>query len=338
MKLDKRRTSKFFTLPVALERINELIGTGDCYPLDVVLHLNNFCNHNCDFCYNIINVKDAELNKKLFLEKDYILNLFNEFSEIEVSTVILSGGGEPLLYKNINEILSSCIDKQFVTYMYTNLDSNIDSLVNLLSTIAGINLNINTSNPILYKKTRGPFADLTRVENNIELLVNGGANLAGTIIVRDNTVNTLEDTINWLLQKGISRINISPAFDLNYSDNVSVTNSSLNIMKNLKNTFGTFSGIRLLEKEGRSVKLSDNTVFCGTHFFDITIGADYGVYPCCNVSYLTNYKIMDLKNYSSFREAWRSQERKKWIENTAMKCKTCWFSYANNYLVDFLNK
>ena len=185
--------------------------------------------------------------------------------------------------------------------------------------------------------TRGKRADYERVTKNLKLLLEEGINLTTTIIIRDDTVHTLEETLNYLFHKlGVENINISPAFDMNYSDNLKTSPISLQKMKRIKDKFSS-TAIRFLEPEGEAIRDKFGNVICKSHYFDITIGADYGVYPCCAVSYLEKYKIMDLSKYKSFKEAWGSDERQNWVENTKINCNSCWFSPINKMLKDILD-
>ncbi|MEM4605573.1 MAG: radical SAM protein [Candidatus Pacearchaeota archaeon] len=329
--LDKRKTFRFFESEKMKEKLEIYLKDGDCYPSDVVLHLNNICNHQCDFCYNFLNLETKKGKKAFSLDKDYIINLIDEFSYLGIDKLIISGGGEPLLYTNIKEVLEKIIQKNFSKFLYTNLDDNIDDLIELLVKLDGINVNINTINEKLYRTTRGRIANFNRVKRNLERLIKEDVNLTATIIVRDNTINTLEKTIYWLNNLGIENINVSPAFDLDYKDGLKINNNLFKEMEKIKRKIYSHN-IRILEPEGLSVKDKDNNVVCKTHYFDITIGADYGVYPCCATSYLDDCQIVNLKDYGSFQEAWNSKERHDWIKQKSVNCKTCWFSEVNKTL------
>lgn len=331
--LDKRKTHRFFDSGKARKKLDEYLENGDCYPLDVVLHLNTICNHKCDFCYNFLNLETnkGERKNSFFLDGDYTIKLISELSDCNIDKLIISGGGDPLLHKDIKKILKTAIGHDFSSFLYTNLDNDITDLIDLLIRLDGININLNTSNKELYRITRGKRANLNRVKRNLEILSKEKMNLNATVIVRDNTIHSLEETIYWLNDLGIEYINISPAFDLNYSDNFKTSKKSLEEMEKIRQNVVNRS-IRILEPEEESVKDSYGNIICKTHYFDITIGADYGVYPCCAVSYLEEYKIVNLKDYNSFNEAWNSEERHKWVQQSNVKCKTCWFSPINKTL------
>lgn len=334
--LNKKKTVSFFESEKARKRLDEYLKSEDCYPLDVVLHLNTTCNHKCDFCYNILNLQTSGKGT-YYLDSDYAVRIIDKLSAYEIDKLIISGGGEPLLHKDIKRIIETTVKQNFSTFLYTNIDSNITDLMDLLNKLDGLNVNINTSNKELYRTTRGKNANFHRMKRNLEALSKEKQNISATVIIRDNTIQGLEETIYWLAGLEIKQINISPAFDLNYSDNIGTSQKSLERMGRIKEKIHD-TNVRILEPEGESVKEGNGRVYCKSHYFDITIGADYGVYPCCATSYLKENKIVDLKNYTTFHEAWTSEERYKWIKQSEIKCKTCWFSPVNKILLELDRK
>lgn len=327
--LDKRKTNYFFNSDKARERFREYLENSGCYPSDVVLHLNTVCNHRCDFCYNFLNLNNRN---HYSLDSDYVVKLLSEFSGLSIDKVIVSGGGEPLLYKDIKKVLSCATSFDFHSFLYTNLDHDIDEvLMNTFKKIDGINVNINTTDSETYKRTRGEAANLVRVLENIKVISEESIDTIATIIIRDNTINTLENTIYSLVDLGIGRINISPAFNLHYKDKVRIGNKTLNELERVRDKIKN-KKIKVLEPEEKSVIDSDGNIFCEIHYFDITIGADYGIYPCCAVSYLDKYKMLDLRDYESFEDAWHSKVRENWIREFNPTCSNCWFAPVNKII------
>jgi len=85
-------------------------------PLQVDFNLTNRCNLECDYCYASANERFEEIKE---LKRKEIFNLFKEFSEIGVLKVSFSGG-EPLLRKDIKEIILLSKDFPFTTILLTN--------------------------------------------------------------------------------------------------------------------------------------------------------------------------------------------------------------------------
>jgi molybdenum cofactor biosynthesis enzyme MoaA len=77
-----------------------------------VVPTEKLCNGSCSFC--VTNSRD-KINSE-FLEVDKLEAALERF---DISKIEITGGGEPLLNKNIEDIIQVCSDKAY-TRMYTN--------------------------------------------------------------------------------------------------------------------------------------------------------------------------------------------------------------------------
>ncbi|MDP3027537.1 MAG: radical SAM protein [Nanoarchaeota archaeon] len=325
--LDKRKTNSFFSSELARKRLERFYSEGDCYPLDIVIHPTTRCNHSCNSCYHQLNFKGE---KHYDFDTSRFLKLLGELKDADVKSLIISGGGEPLKHRDSDIIIEASSHFPF-SAIYTNLDFSLEnSLIHSLAGLNVVNVNVSSTDPAVYKSIRGQNADINRVQTNLKVLANLQPNINGIITVRRDLIPSLEKTIDDLLNCGVSRIVVSPAFDLNYKDGIS-PDGCITDLERIKSKI-LDNRIRILEPEEKTVASQNGKLVCNTHFFDITIGANEEIYPCCNVSYLSQYKIVNLRNYHSFREAWKSKERKKWIVEKEIGCRTCWFTPANRVI------
>ena len=330
MALDKRKISSFFDSEQARERLNAFLKTGNCYPLHVVLHLTTSCNHQCNFCSNSYNINGSE--KHHTLDAQDVIDYVREFKEIGVKNLVISGGGEPLLHKDISAILISINNSRLPSSLYSNLDIDLSAgLAKQLSLLNSVGVNINTLEPSIYKATRGNKSNLERVTSNIKTLQALNASLNALVIVRDDTAIALENTVTGLAEMGLKGVTVSSAFEFQYPDKVQVGKKTFEAMERLKSR--DLFGVRVLSPVETSIKLNGKT-FCGSYYFDITIGADYWAYPCCMTAYMEAYKLFNLSGYASFKQAWQSKERKRAIDKFQPSCETCWFTPLNKTLVE----
>src|SRR3989344_326576 len=100
--LDKRKTNFFFSGNGAKIRLEEFAQKGDCLPLDVVVHPTTRCNHSCNFCYHRLNFGEG---KHIDYDTTRCLKLLEELQISGVQSLIISGGGEPLMHKNVANII-----------------------------------------------------------------------------------------------------------------------------------------------------------------------------------------------------------------------------------------
>ena len=85
-------------------------------PIHIRLKPMNLCNHNCWYCaYRTDNVAlGDQMDEKDQIPKKKMIELAHEFVEIGVKAVTFSGGGEPLLYKPLPEIIDILAGGGFV--------------------------------------------------------------------------------------------------------------------------------------------------------------------------------------------------------------------------------
>lgn len=322
--LDKRKLWDFFDSKEANERLGHFKQWGDCYPIHVVIHPTVLCNHSCDFCYHTEAIRERKSPlKSRVLDANRVVRLIEEIESLGAKNIILSGGGEPLMHPEIVMIVSKLNSIKIDSFLYTNLDLQMDvDLLDKISMLGGIGVNINISDPEQYSTTRGKNANLDRVKHNIGELVFRGSRLYGTVIVSD-TQASVEKTVGFCLKVGMAGVNVSPAFN--------TSKTVVHALEQVKTKFAN-SPVRVVEPLEK-VAMKAHKVFCQSHRFDVTIGSDYGIYPCCSTAYRKEFMIANLFNYNSFNEAWTSEVRKKWVDRFEPHCETCWFAPVNTRIL-----
>lgn len=105
------------------KHLDSLKNIQDGFPSPVLLHLSltNKCNANCIHCCF------SGRDKSLELEYDYAVNVINSFISLGIKSVELTGGGEPTMYKKINDILYFLKISNIKIGMNTNA-YNIDNI------------------------------------------------------------------------------------------------------------------------------------------------------------------------------------------------------------------
>jgi len=96
MQIEAYTAADTFPLKVLL---NDVIVDGRIKPYHIQLYPTNLCNLNCSFC------SCANRNKKDVLSLNTIKTIFDKAVICGCKAVTISGGGEPLLHPNINEII-----------------------------------------------------------------------------------------------------------------------------------------------------------------------------------------------------------------------------------------
>ena len=76
-------------------------------PVHIRVKPTNHCNHNCWYCaYRADNLDlGEEMVEKDSIPAERMLSLAHEFVSMGVKAVTFSGGGEPLLYKPLPDVI-----------------------------------------------------------------------------------------------------------------------------------------------------------------------------------------------------------------------------------------
>ena len=97
------------------ERVAELMGKGDCFPLYIEISPVGSCNHRCVFCaYDYIGYP----NRKLDAERT--ISFLDEIAINGVKSVLWAGEGEPLLHPEIVRFVRHAKGCGIDSGMFTN--------------------------------------------------------------------------------------------------------------------------------------------------------------------------------------------------------------------------
>lgn len=138
----------------------------DVYPIYVEISPTAYCNHNCSFCgLDFAHTKDR-------IEVDALETTIEEFGRLGVKSVMFAGEGEPLLYREMPEILKLCKHHEIDTSLTTNLvPMTTDSAEAILENCKWIKVSINGGNKETYTQIHGAKPDdFERVLMNMKTL------------------------------------------------------------------------------------------------------------------------------------------------------------------------
>ena len=100
--------------PVKLFKAEVLSVDKKIIPIHIQLILTNKCNLNCAFC----SCQDRNQKQELSISK--VNEIIKTYSSLGCKAVTITGGGEPLLHKNINNIIKSFHDHKIKIGLVTN--------------------------------------------------------------------------------------------------------------------------------------------------------------------------------------------------------------------------
>ncbi len=187
-----------------------IIGNGETiFPHTVALEITKRCNLRCCYCYN-----DSEPNKNEELSLDKIKEIFMKLSKHGVVFLEITGG-EPMVHKNINEIIKLAGEYFPWFAILSNgailKEKTLTLLKEIKSQVAGIQISIDGSCEEIFEKIRGIKSTFkTTIENILKLKENGFPIRLSIVLTKDNIVD-LESTCNLVKGLGIEHFSISIA-------------------------------------------------------------------------------------------------------------------------------
>jgi MoaA/NifB/PqqE/SkfB family radical SAM enzyme len=96
-------TSNDVKLYKHLDRL-QMLQSGVAAPILLIITPTNKCNLNCDYCCF------QNRDKKLELDYDFLKDSLTQFAKLGLKSVEITGGGQPTLYKHINELIDFIAD------------------------------------------------------------------------------------------------------------------------------------------------------------------------------------------------------------------------------------
>lgn len=149
-------TAKLAEHPEALEALRD----GRSKLTTVHLMPQNVCNQSCEFCsYRLEDNKNSEaFDESSHIPKEMCDNLLDDFAELGVKGVELTGGGEPLAYPHIRHLLKRLRRHGFSVGIVTNgtlLERCASDLLALGDHLRWVRVSIDAGCRETYRQMRG---------------------------------------------------------------------------------------------------------------------------------------------------------------------------------------
>lgn len=192
------------------------------YPIEIEISPSGACNHRCVFC-----AVDYIGYQPDFLDKDIILRDILQMSKRGLKSVICSGEGEPLLNKDMPDIVN-CIKTYGVDVamssngvLFTKEKAN-----DCLASFSWIRFSVASTEESSYDKIqRGKTGDLDRVKENLEesVRIKKDKKLKTTLgvqcLLMPENMSHLSDMAKQLREIGIDYLTIKPYSQHLHSEN-----------------------------------------------------------------------------------------------------------------------
>jgi radical SAM protein with 4Fe4S-binding SPASM domain len=172
--------------------------------LSLELELSRVCNLRCIYCYAS---SGTPLENEISLTE--ILDVIDQAVDLGVKKIIILGGGEPLLYPHLFELIDYIRSKSLIADLFTNgLTLTGDVARRLFKRDVGVVLKMNSRNEKIQDRLAGKAGTHTAINNALQALLDAGypsqeCALGVETIICGPNYNELPDLWRWAREHSI---------------------------------------------------------------------------------------------------------------------------------------
>lgn len=326
--IDKYRKDKIFH-PENSPRLIEWMEGKNVPPITVMICPTDRCQHNCPRC----------VGGRLGTENlQNMTGVVEQLADYGVKSLVVSGGGEPLLNSNTPEVIEFAKGRGLDIGLITNGGVAIseNKLAKTIKNTKWIRVSMDASNPEEYKHSHGmEEKDFTRMVNNMRSMTrvrdkNGftDCDIGTGYLTDDINKGGMVHATALCKEIGLSYIQFRPFF---YDQ----TDTDKEFAECLKYKDEKFRVLRSEYRYDKGTLDSGDRGYkkCLSPNFETTISASGKVYICCHTTGVDNYEIGNV-NDSSFKAIWEGEKRQELIDSITFKdCPPiCKWHVLNNVL------
>lgn len=295
------------------DRIEALREARQPVPVHVQLILSDLCNQDCHFCaYRMSAGLSTELfktaathnpNRKISTEK--AKEIIADCAEIGVKAIQFTGGGEPTVHPDHDELFAFAQGLGLKTAVVTNG-------IKLLPTMATLNMewirvSVDAGTAETYARIRRvSVSHWNKVWKSIANLADFDGRLGVGFVVTPDNYHELPALARLCREYGVDNLRVGAVF----------SGAGIHYYNGLFDEIATYiqatkedlddKDFEIIDLFGRRVSDleggSPTQPFCGYQYFTAYIGADLNVYRCCNTAYTKKGRVGSLNGFR-FKDA-----------------------------------
>ncbi len=262
-------------------------------PLVIHLTPTNFCNFKCVYCHQSLNEDQlVELKfKREFMDIKLYYKIIDDISnfKVKLKALVLAGRGEPLLHKNIVEMVRYAKVKNIAERI--EITTNASLLTNKLSDelnsvgLDRLRVSLQGVSDYAYYKYCGISLKVEKIKANLKYFYDNKKKCKIYIKILDYALDSE-------LEEKKFYDDFSDICDFIAIEHIAPYHENINYETIKKNTITAIRGNKL-----------KNVLVCASPFYMMYIEPNGEVYPCCN---LPTPKCYDNVNLKSLVEIWES--------------------------------
>lgn len=334
-----------------VSRVNDWLEKRIVYPIYVEIAPTGACNHRCTFC-----AVDYIGYKTVFLEKEILKARLTEMGRLGIKSIMYAGEGEPLLHKNLPEIIRHTKESGIDVSITTNAVAMTRQwALEALEFITWIKVSINAGSPLVYAQIHQTKEnDFNKVINNLEDAVKIRddqklqCTLGAQMILLPENRHEAKSLAKIIKSVGCDYLVIKPYSQHKSSITRAYEKVDYHHLMDLQDELKELNDadFQVIFRKKTMQKYHETESYykkCNaTPYFWAYIMANGSLYGCS--AYLLNDKFCYGNiNKSSFQEIWEGEKRQKNIDfvmnelNITDCRKNCRMDEVNRYLWDINN-
>lgn len=343
------RHNKYSEYKIAFfpEKLNSFINNTISAPIYVRVKPINRCDHSCFFCVystgfrkndnkdtHIISGMHTDMVESDIIPTNKMLEILQDFHEIGVKAVTYSGGGEPLMHRDIVEIMQATLDYNIDLSIITNGQMLVKRRAEVLARAKWVRVSIDYTNAQQMAASRGVqeknFDMILRNLEGFSKIKEADCDLAVNYIIHQDNYLGIYEFSKLLKNCGVGNVRYSPMWvpniDEYHAPIVDSVREQLARSADLVDKNFTLNTTYNINSKSNHSERAYNKC----HFMQIVpvVGADQIVYACHNKAYDQTGAIGSVKD-QRFRDLWFGTEAKLVFEGLD-PMKVCRHQCAND--------
>lgn len=318
MKKDVYNTSK---LAFHKNKLEDLAKGAISPPIYVRIKPTNNCDHRCSYCSyspdNECTVSET-INLKDEIPREKMLEILEDFKEMGVLALTYSGGGEPLIYPHIPEILKKTLEYGIDLSIITNGQKLKNEKTELLKNAKWVRVSASECDAKTFTETRGRpeswFYELKENLMNFAKIKNPDCEFGINFVVHKGNADKIYDSVEYFRDIGTNHIKITPCWRTDFLEyHKPIMDSCLEQIAKARQDFSgkNFTVYDTYENDFKLTGINERKYSkCFVMQIIPVIGADSVVYFCHDKTYSKNGSLGSIKN-KRFKELWFSEEASK---------------------------
>ena len=294
-------------------------------PIYVRFKPTNKCNHRCYYCsYQPDNECPVSqtINFNDEIPREKMIEILDDFKNMGVKAITYSGGGEPLVYPHIIEMLKKTIENGIELSIITNGQMLKGEIAEILKEAEWVRISADSPDKKTFVETRRIdgrfFHELVENIKNFSKIKKPECELGINFVVQEKNAGRVYNAVRFFKNLGVNHIKITPCWMPNFLEYHEPFKDSVKVQIEKAREDFQDENFRVYDTYKNDFEIGGlNERPCSKCYMmqvKPVVAADCVVYSCQDKAYNEQGIIGSLKN-TSFKELWFSDKAKEKFDN-----------------------